>query len=271
MSNAVRLVAGITIREGLRNRAMQGILAIALLLCVVYVTIIPMFAFDTGKVVVDLGSAFVTLAGLTIVIFLGIALLTKDIHQRTVCMILSRPISRTDYVVGKFCGIAGTVLLAILMIVALTILTSWLGIQFILEMEAPRNFSWGVLAISVLFEYLSLLILMAVAFFFACLTTSEYLSMLFTVCVYVIGNSLETIIAVIKEGQFVQAGAAYLAMLKAVAWVFPNLSAFDLKVYLSYGLPLQWWQVAWTAVYGVFYISVLAVATLWIFRRKEIT
>ena len=271
MNSGVRLVAGITIKEGLRNRAMQGILAIALLLCVVYVTIIPMFAFDTGKVVIDLGSAFVTLAGLAIVIFLGIALLTKDIHQRTVCMILSRPISRTDYVVGKFCGIAGTVLLAIVMIVGLTIFTSWLGIQFILEMEAPRNFSWGVLAISVLFEYLSLLILMAVAFFFVCLTSSEYLSMLFTVCIYVIGNSLETIIAVIKEGQFVQLGGAYLAMLKVVAWVFPNLSAFNLKVYLSYGLPLPWGQVGWTAAYGVFYISLLAVVTLWIFKRKEIT
>jgi len=258
-------------REGLRNRAMQGILAIALLLCLVYVMIIPMFAFDTGKVVVDLGSAFVTVAGLAIVIFLGIALLTKDIHQRTVCMILSRPISRADYVVGKFCGLAVTVLLAVVMIVALTVITSWIGIQLVPEMKAPRNFSWGVLGVSVFFQYLSFLMLMAVAFFFACLTTSEYLSMLFTVCVYVIGNSLETIIAVIKEGQFVQLGPSYLAFLKIVAWVFPNLSAFDLKIYLAYGLPLPWKQVGWTAAYGACYVAILAVATLWIFKRKEIT
>ncbi|MDA8142192.1 MAG: ABC transporter permease subunit [Desulfobacteraceae bacterium] len=271
MSNGISLVAAITIKEGLRNRAMQGILAIAVLLCLAYITIIPMFAFDTGKVAVDLGSAFVTVAGLAIVIFLGIALLTKDIHQRTVCMILSRPISRTDYVIGKYCGLAVTVLLAVLMIAGLTIFTSWIGTKLILEMKPPRNFSWGVLSISVFFQYLSLLLLMAVAFFFACLTTSEYLSMLFTVGIYVIGNSLETIIAVIQEGQYVKVGPAYLAILKAVAWIFPNLSAFDLKVYLSYGLPLPWSQVGWTAAYGICYISLLAVATLWIFKRKEIT
>jgi ABC-type transport system involved in multi-copper enzyme maturation permease subunit len=271
MTNSVRLVAAITIREGLRNRAMQGILAISLLLCLVYLTIIPMFAFDTGKVAVDLGSAFVTLAGLAIVIFLGIALLTRDIHQRTACMILARPVSRTDYVLGKYFGLAGTVLLAVLMIAGLTVLTSWLGTLLIVEMKPPRNFSWGALGINVLFQYLSLLLLMAVAFFFACLTTSEYLSMLFTVCVYVIGNTLETITAVIQEGQFVQVGPAYLFMMKVLAWIFPNLSAFDFKVYLAYGLPLPWAQVAWTGLYGLSYIGLLAAATLWIFKRKEIT
>jgi ABC-type transport system involved in multi-copper enzyme maturation permease subunit len=271
MNHAVTLVAGITIREGLRNRAMQGILAIALLLCLVYMTIIPMFAFDTGKVVVDLGFAFMDLAGLAIVIFLGIALLTKDIHQRTVCMILARPISRGDYVVGKFCGLAATVFMAVVMIAVLTLFTSWLGIQLVEEMRPPRNFSWGIMGVTILFQYLSLLILMAVAFFFACLTTSEYLSMLFTICVYLIGNSLETIIEVIRAGQFVQLGSGYLTMLKAVAWIFPNLSAFDFKVYLAYGLPMPWAQVVWTALYGVLYILLLAMATLWVFKHKEIT
>jgi ABC-type transport system involved in multi-copper enzyme maturation permease subunit len=271
MTSTVGLVAAITVKEGLRNRAMQGIFAIALMLCLVYITVIPMFAFDTGKVVIDLGFAFVTVAGLAIVIFLGIALLTADIHQRTVCMILSRPVSRADYVTGKYCGLAVTVLLAVLMITVLTVFTSWIGIRLIPEMRLPRNFSWSILGVGVLFQYLSLLMLMAIAFFFACLTTSEYLSMLFTIGVYVIGNSLETIIEVIQGGQFVQLGPAYLGMLKAISWIFPNFSAFDFKVYLSYGIALPWNQVFWTAGYGVAYIGLLAAATLWVFQRKEIT
>jgi len=271
MSRNVGLVAAITVKEGLRNRAMQGILAIALLLCLVYITIMPMFAFDLGKVAVDLGFAFVTLAGLAIVIFLGIALLTGDIHQRTVCMILSRPVSRVDYVAGKYVGLSLTVLLAVLMISLLTLFTSWLGLLMVPEMSLPRNFSWGGLSIAVLFQYFSLLILMAVAFFFACLTTSEYLSMLFTIGTYAIGNSLETIIDVIRTGQFVKVGPAYLGLLKAISWILPNFSAFDLKVYLAYGLPLPWNQVAWTSFYGICYIGLLAVATVWVFKRKEIT
>lgn len=271
MASTVGLIAGITIKEGLRNRALQGIFAIAVLLCLVYLTIIPMFAFDTGKVAVDLGFASITLAGLAIVIFLGIALIARDIHQRTVCMIIARPVSRTDYVIGKFCGMSVTVLMAVLGIALLSVLTTGLGIRFILEMTPPRNFSWTVLGVAVLFQYLSLLMLMAVAFFFACLTTSEYLSMLFTVCVYIIGNSLETIVEVIQVGHFVEVGKAYLATLKFMTWVFPNFSAFDLKVYVAYGLPLPMAHVAWTAAYGILYIMLLATLTLWIFKRKEIS
>jgi ABC-type transport system involved in multi-copper enzyme maturation permease subunit len=271
MLKSIGLIAGITIKEGLRNRALHGILAIALLLCFVYLTIIPMFAFDTGKVAVDLGFASMTLAGLAIVVFLGIALVARDIHQRTVCMILARPVSRTDYVVGKFFGLSVTVLMAVLGIALLSVVTTALGIHFILEMTAPRNFSWMVLAVGILYQYLSLIMLMAVAFFFACLTTSEYLSMLFTVCVYVIGNSLETIIEVVQTGQFASVGATYLSVLKVLAWVLPNFSAFNLKVYIAYGIPLPLSNILWTAGYGLLYILLLAVVTLWIFKRKEIS
>ena len=52
--NKIWPIAGITLREGIRNRSLQGILFVAALLCVVYLTIIPLFAFDTGKVAVDL-------------------------------------------------------------------------------------------------------------------------------------------------------------------------------------------------------------------------
>ncbi|MCP4745901.1 MAG: ABC transporter permease [Desulfobacteraceae bacterium] len=267
----IGLIAGITIKEGMRNRALQGILTIALLLCLFYLTIIPLFAFDTGKVAVDLGFSSMTLAGLAIVVFLGIALLSRDIQQSTVCMIISRPISRTNYVIGKFCGVAVTVLIAVLSIALLSVVTSSIGIHFIVEMTPPRNFSWTVLLVSILFQYLSLLMLMAVAFFLTCLTTSEYLSMLLTVCIYIIGNSLETLIAVAQEGDLVQVSNLYLTLLKTIAWLVPNFSAFDLKIYVAYGLSVPWSYVGWTAVYGISYIALLAMITLWVFKRKEIT
>ena len=97
-------IALITFKEGIRNRALQGILLIAVLLCFAYLAVLPMFAFETGKVMLDLGAASVNLSGLVIVLFLSISMLTRDIHQRSVCIILSRPISRPSYVMGKFLG-----------------------------------------------------------------------------------------------------------------------------------------------------------------------
>ena len=264
------LIAGITIKECLRNRALQGIMAIALLLCLVFLTIIPMFAFDTGKVAVDFGFSSMTLAGLTIVIFLGISLLARDLHERTVTMILARPVSRKEYVIGKYLGLSFSVFVAVTSIALLSTAIIWLGIKFSIVMVEPRNFSFLVLITAIGFQFLSLLLLLVIAFFLTCLTTSEYLTMLFTVCVYIIGNSLETIIEVVKSGEFVNVGKSYLTLLELLAWIFPNFNAFDLKVYLAYGIPLPIGQLFWVFLYGLFYIAVVGFFTLWIFERKEI-
>ena len=105
MGNVYRILA-ITFKEGIRNRALQGILCLAFLLCIVYLGVMQMFAFETGKVMLDLGSASVSIAGLVIVVFLAISMLTRDLHQRSICLILSRPVSRLQYVCGKFSGLA---------------------------------------------------------------------------------------------------------------------------------------------------------------------
>jgi ABC-type transport system involved in multi-copper enzyme maturation permease subunit len=268
--NKILSIAAITLREGIRNRSLQGILFVAALLCVVYLTVIPLFAFDTGKVAVDLSFASITLAGLAIVIFLGIALVAKDIHRRSVCMILSRPIARNTYILGKFIGVGLTVLIAVMIIGGMGVVTASLGIQFIMEMEAPANFSWGVLLLTLFYQYLGLLVLMASAFFYTVLTSNEYLSMLFTFCTYIIGNSLETIVKVLQSGEFFKAGSGYIGLMKFLSWVFPNLSAFDLKVYLGYGLDLSWPHIIWTGFYGLSYIAFLLFLTVVIFNKKEL-
>ena len=264
------LVSWITIKEGIRNRALHGILFLALCSFCIYVTILPLFAFDTGKVAVDLGFASMTISGLAIVIFLGIGMLTKDIHQRTVCMILCRPISRVQYVIGKYIGLSLIILIAVLITSLLAIMSTWAGIIFISEIRPPRNFSWIVLCTGIILNYLSLLIIMAIAFLFTVLTTNAYLSMLFTFCVYLIGNSLETIIKVLAAGEFFQAGKLYLMILKIFAWLFPNLSAFDIKVSIAYGFSLSFFNIFWTVVYGLFYIFIIIYITKIIFSYKEI-
>lgn len=264
------LVSLITLKEGIRNRALQGIFFIALLLCGVYLTIIPLFAFDTGKVLVDLGFASMTLAGLAVVIFLGISLLTTDIHQRTVCMVLCRPVSRPQYVIGKYLGLAFTTLISILIIACLAVLSGWLGATYIPEMSPPRNFSWGILAAGIFLNYLSLLIIMAAAFLFTVITTNAYLSMLLTFCVYLIGHSLETVVRVIISGGSIQVGNTHLQVLKLLTWVFPNLRAFDIKTSIGYGLPLSIPYTCWTAVYGIFYIGILMFLTIKLFNLQEI-
>lgn len=74
----VRILAGITFLEGVRNRFFYGLLMIALLLIGANLVITHSFAYDLGKVAVDIGLSATAVFGLMIIFFLGIA------RQRTV-------------------------------------------------------------------------------------------------------------------------------------------------------------------------------------------
>ncbi len=100
------LLGKITFQEGLRNRILWGIFFFAFLLSIANYVFTQSFGYDLGKVSVDLGISAVSLAGLLIIFFMGINLISRDIEKRTVYMILARPITRSQYILGKFLGLA---------------------------------------------------------------------------------------------------------------------------------------------------------------------
>jgi len=262
-------VARISFIEGVRDRALHGILIIAVLFSGISLLIIPMFAFDTGKVAIDLGFAFVNLSGLSLVFFLAIPLLSRDVYQRTVTMILARPITRGEYICGKFLGLALLIALAFVVIGFLAIFSFLIGSQFF-AVEVPRNFTWIGLSLTIVFAYLAQIIILAVAFLFATLTTSYYLAMLLTLAVYIAGQSLETIMKIITAGDFFRANVIHRGGIQLITWMIPNLRAFDLKVHASYGMPISGPYVLAVFGYGLFYTFLLLWITVFLFQRKEL-
>src|SRR5512144_731443 len=97
-------IALITFKEGIRNRALYGITLFALLLFGVTALVATMIPREVGKVSVDMALSTISFAGLLIVLFVGINLLAKDLDKRTIYTVLSRPISRSQYIIGKFFG-----------------------------------------------------------------------------------------------------------------------------------------------------------------------
>src|SRR5579859_2990903 len=57
---------------------------------------------------INMGLTAISLFGLLIAIFIGIGLVSKEIEKRTLYTILSRPVRRWEFVIGKFLGLAGT-------------------------------------------------------------------------------------------------------------------------------------------------------------------
>ena len=262
------LLSRITFKEGVRNRILLGILLVAVLFSAFNIIFTQMFAHDLSKVSVDLGLSTVSLSGLAVIFFMGINLLARDFEKRTIYTILSRPIARWQYVLGKFSGLmlmVGTAVAILGVFSAASVkITMMISPAYI-----PPDYSWGIFALSIVFSYLSLMILTALAQLFTCLTTSSYIALLITACTYFIGHNVELVRKTLVEASDVS--PLYAFLIKTATWIFPNLQAFDMKASAGYGLPLETGTLIWTAIYGISYIAIILVLTVSVFQRRELS
>ncbi|MCJ8503058.1 ABC transporter permease [Desulfatitalea alkaliphila] len=261
------LLAKITFKEGVRNRIIIGILFFAFLLSLLNLIFAQMFTYDLSKVSVDLGLSMVSIAGLAIIFFMGINLLSRDFEKRTIYMVISRPIARWQYVLGKYLGL-------ILMIgVSVAIIGGFAAgsvkvIMHLAPAYVPPDYSWGIFGISLLFSFLSLLTVTALAQFFTSMMTSSYIALLLTACAYFIGQNVEIVRKMLSGSE--DFSTFFRIFLEAVTWIFPNLSAFDLKTIAGYGLPLDTVSTIWSALYGIGYIGLILILTVFVFQRREV-
>src|ERR1700751_2736195 len=108
MSARIVSIASNTFREAVRDRVLYNLIAFAVLMSGAAI-FVGQISIDIEKLgVINLGLTAVSLFGIVIAIFIGIGLVSKEIDKRTLYTVLSRPVRRWEFIVGKYFGLAGT-------------------------------------------------------------------------------------------------------------------------------------------------------------------
>jgi Cu-processing system permease protein len=261
-------LAYVTFKEGIRSRALFGIFIMALLTFAVTVTLTNLFMRDIVKVAADLSLATITFSGLLMVMFIGTNLLSKDIDKRTIYMVISRPISRSQYIVGKFLGLCLLILAGILF---LGIISS-LPVYFAgLSYDNPQSaFKWTIYFAAIIFIALKLMLIASIIIFFSSITSTSFISLILTIATYIIGSTTEVVkglVDVKMEG--VDISPLMAGIIKFVYYVFPNLSAFDLKAFAAHGISLPHNYLLWMPLYWLIYTAIMVTAGALIMERRE--
>ena len=265
----IRILAGITFLEGVRNRFFYGLLLIALLLIGANLVLTHSFAYDLGKVAVDIGLSATAIFGLMIIFFLGINLISKDLDKLTVYMVLGRPVARWQYVIGKFLGLSLIILVSLLILGAISaasVVIATIGKGH----HIPQNFAWSGFAIALMYQYFSLNLITGFTLLFAVLTSSSFMAMILSLATYFIGQNVELVIKLLTTTDLFEQSEQFVKVAELLAWIFPNLAAFDLKTAAAYGLPLDPVYLIWTLIYGLAYTCLLLAFTSLIFNRREL-
>jgi ABC-type transport system involved in multi-copper enzyme maturation permease subunit len=258
----------ITFIEGIRSRALFGIFIMALLMFLVTVTLTDLFMRDIVKVAADLSLATISFAGLLMVLFVGNNLLSKDIDKRTISMVISRPISRHQYIFGKFLGLS---LLVAVSILFLGVISS-LPIYFadLSYKDSASIFKWSIYFYAVLLIAMKLALVAAVTIFFSSFTSSSFISLVLTISTYIVGTSTETVRGMLESKMEIVDISPFMAfIIKAVYFVFPNLATFDLKLQASHGLAIPDGYMLSAFVYWLCYVGITVSAGALIMSRRE--
>src|ERR1700747_1476659 len=111
MSARILHIASNTFREAVRDRVLYNLIAFAVLMSGAAILVGEISINIERLVVINLGLTAISLFGIVIAIFIGIGLVSKEIEKRTLYTVLSRPVRRWQFIVGKFFGLAGTLVM----------------------------------------------------------------------------------------------------------------------------------------------------------------
>lgn len=257
MNARIASIAFNTFREAVRDRVLYNLIAFAVLLSAAAIFIGQISIEIERLVVINLGLTAVSLFGVIIAIFVGIGLVSKEIEKRTLYTVLSRPVRRWEFIVGKFFGLAGT----------LAVNTFFMAIGvFGALLYVAHKFSGSDLSIFVAlyFIILEFLIICALALLFSSFS-SPLLSALFAFSLFVIGSYADDLrgFATLTHGvtRWIATGAAYLV---------PNFSALNVITAVAHQQPIGWQLILQSTFYTLFYTAMALSGAVLIFDRRNL-
>jgi ABC-type transport system involved in multi-copper enzyme maturation permease subunit len=189
-----------------------------------------------------------------IAVFVGIHLVHREVDRRTIFTILSKPIARSEFLIGKYVGLVATLWLQLTVMAAGFAGISWLS-------GAPLG---RVHAAAVLLTGAEVAIVVAVALFFSSFTT-PMLAAMFTSGLWLIGQLSRDLRALGAQADSEAIRRATEAMYRTL----PDFQAFDLGAHAARGLVIAPSDVWLPLVYAAAYATLVLVAATAIFERRD--
>lgn len=255
--NRVVTIALHTFKEAVRDKVLYNLIVFAFLMIAASILFSSISVGIQQIIVIDLGLSSISVFGVIMAIFIGIGLVSKEIERRTIYHILSKPVRRLEFIVGKYLGL----------VLTLVINTAIMTVGFYLAIfYQTRHLGAGDLGplAAIYFILLQLAIVVALAIFFSCIST-PILSAVFTFCVYVIGHFLSEIRWL---GTTLHSGVVK-KVTATLYYLLPNLSDYDFITRTAHGEKISGALLVSNSLYALLYVTVLISASILIFEERE--
>jgi Cu-processing system permease protein len=267
MAATLATIAVNVFRESVRDKVLYNLVFFAILLIAASLLLGQLTAGQEVKIIKDLGLAAISLFGLFIAVFIGIGLVSKEVERRSVYSLLAKPITRAEFILGKYAGLVLTLVINVgIMTMAFYAVLAWVD----WSTPAAAKAAWAAPALdpamgkAIALVLVQLAIVTAIALLFSTFS-SPLLSAALTFGLFIVGHfnaDLRNFGAVVESPT-----VGWLA--RALSYVLPNLAPFDVKAQVVHAQPVPLGYLALTSAHGAAYIAALLVLSVWIFSRRD--
>jgi Cu-processing system permease protein len=247
-------IATNTFREAIRDRILYGLLAFAILLIACSVALADLSIGQQERLMKDIGLAAISLIGVLMAVFLGVTLISREVERRTAYTILSKPIRRYQFVLGKYLGLVLTIGVNVAVMGAA-----------LAGLLAVYGWWQANVAAALVLTMAELLVVAGIATLFSSFTTPT-LSAIFTLGLFVIGHLTGTLRAIAERAPS-GAGRLFAAVFYRT---LPNLEAFNVKGRVANNELVSLAEVGLAGAYGALYLAALLALAVLIFERREL-
>ena len=250
-----------TFREAARIRVLYGIVLLVIGANLLAAVAGKISMGEAARVARDFGLAGISLFGSLTAIFLGVALLYSEVQRRTIYAIVTKPIARWEFVVGKYLGmvLVLTVLVA-LFAAAMAAMLAFQGLALTPEVIKAIALAWC-----------EVVMVAAIAVFFSAFS-SPFLSGIFALALFAIGRVTPDLRAAVAttDDTWIRVTA------KAALVIVPDLHLFSVSgqtvdgaAVSVHGDFVSWGYVGSAAGHGLLWSAALLVVACVIFQRRD--
>lgn len=250
----IRIIAMNTFREIIRDRILYGIVVFALLLIGISVALGNLSFVEQARISADFGFAGIEMSAAILAMFAGSTLVAREIEKQTVLTLLAKPVTRTQFLIGKFVGL-GLVLTTVM--VGLSFVVA--ALLAVLGLDIDVTFLQALHGI-----FLEALLLVAVSLFFGSFSR-PVMTVTFSISLFLIGHWVDSLEFFINHSS----STAFRTAMQIVSEVVPNLERFNWRSAPIYATAVPMHDVMIATAYCGAWIMILMTGTAIIFRRRD--
>jgi ABC-type transport system involved in multi-copper enzyme maturation permease subunit len=255
MLTNILAIAKNTFRETVRDRILLSAFFVIVAMIIFTLFIASISLEQSTRMIIDFSTTAIYALQIFVAIFIGSMLIYKEIERKTFYLLLPKPITQTEVIIGKCLGLLLTTF-------AVTLLST-LVLYVILYIQSGHLFFWPIL-LSVLLSTLEAVILILVSIFFSGIT-SPILASVSTVTIFIIGHADG-----VFRYMFMTTKIPAVAMItKVIYYIFPNLEKFNTRNDIIHGVTPSYTTIAVAVLYALSYALLLLVITQATFRKKD--